>query len=47
MTGLNERMKKDSKLMKDLKHYISSTPTMRQHSLVDFINRINGKKIIF
>lgn len=38
-------MKTDFKLMKALQTHTLVTPEVRQNAIIDFVNRINGKKL--
>jgi len=46
LTGLTEAMKSDFKLMKALQIHTLVTPSVRQQSIIDFVNRINGMNIV-
>lgn len=40
-------MKTDFKLMKALQNHTLVTPEVRQNAIIDFVNRINGKKLYY
>jgi len=46
LTGLTEEMKKNRRLMKVIHSHTLVTSEVRQNAIIEFVNRINGKKFI-